>query len=431
VCSSDLCIILLGNNIHRVENIESKKLTPFFDKAYIPVPASAEKKYIQTFILKTIPKYEVKIEGIDMTELFPARQATLILEEDFHQQMTFFLYFRYNDHKINPAQRKIKFVELVEIDGAETICWFMRDLDWEKLLINKLLTMGLRLEGDNRFYLQQNPEILQRYGLIGWLNENRQNLSDFTIEQHVGANYYMGTIALQSNINLKIDWFDIEILVVFDDFTIPFSRFRKHLLNGNIEYILPDKTIFILPEVWFHRYVDLFVHGTETDHGVRIHKMHIGLLNEWVSELFSEKKKQELQKIRQLPDERPVVPLHLNDILRPYQKEGFYWLVHLYNHGLGGCLSDDMGLGKTLQTIAFLDFIYATAGKKETQGPFSLFSIWESMLPATLIIVPKSLLHNWQKELKKFAPGLKVFVYAGNKRIKTMAVIKKIAEWPL
>ena len=423
ILSQEPCIILLKNKIHRVENIESKKLVPFFDKAHISVPATAEKTYIKNFILKTIPKYEVKIEGIEMTEIFPSRQAVLTLEEDFDLQLTVFLHFQYNDHSIHPALRKTKFVELNEVDGNETIGWFMRDLDWEKPFLTQLLDLGLRQEGDNRFYLKQDPEILQHYGLIGWLNANRKNLSDFTIEQKTGKTYYTGTIAMESKLDIKIDWFDIEIEVVFDNFRIPFSRFRKHILNGNIEYILPDKSVFILPEVWFERYHNLFMHGKETEKGIRIQKMHVGLLNDSINELFSKKKKQELQKYKQLPDERPVASPHLDVLLRPYQREGFHWLEHLHNNGLGGCLADDMGLGKTLQTITLLDYIYSKSDKKETlpslNGQLSLFSLPESTLPASLIVVPKSLLHNWQNELKKFAPDLKVHVYAGNNRIRT------------
>ena len=401
ILSEEPSVVLLGNEIHRVENIESKKLTPFFNKTFISVPAASEKIYIANFILKTIPKYEVKIEGIEMKELIPARHAKLVLEEDFFMQLTLFLYFHYNQHKINPVLRKTIFVESVEVDGIETICQFKRDLDWENRLLAKLLDLGLRKEGDNRFYLKQNPEILQRYGLIEWLNINKENLSEFTIEQQLDAKYYTGTITFQSKIDISIDWFEMEIEVVFENFKIPFSRFRKHILDGIIEYILPDKTVFILPEKWFHHYQPLFLHGKETEKGVRIPKMHLGLLNESVSELFTEK---ELQQYKQLPVERPVLSYELNAILRPYQREGFYWLEHLYNNGLGGCLADDMGLGKTLQTIALLDYIYAKG---------------QSALPASLVIVPKSLLHNWHNELKKFVPGLKVYMYAGDKRIKT------------
>jgi len=94
--------------------------------------------------------------------------------------------------------------------------------------------------------------------------------------------------------------------------------------------------------------------------------------------------------------------------------------------GMGGCLADDMGLGKTLQTILLLDYIYTRSGKKTSTSVAqrSLFDIWESNLPASLVAVPKSLLHNWYNELKKFAPDLKVYIYAGNNRVRTKEVEK-------
>ena len=435
ILSQEPCIILLGNKIHRVENIESKKLVPFFNKEHIEVPASSEKAYITTFIIKTIPKYEVKIDGIEMAEIFPNKKAVLVLEEDFYQQLTLFLYFQYDNHRINPAQRKIKFVGLEETNGEESICWFIRDREWEKQFLQKLLNLGLRQEGDNRFYLKQNPEIQQRYGLIGWLNIHKEELSGFVIEQKTGQTYYTGKISMQSSLETKIDWFDVEIEVVFDQFKIPFSRFRKHILNGNIEFILPDRRVFILPEEWLHRYHEFFLHGKESGKGIRIQKMHFNILNEYFHDLFSEKKKKELQKFKHLPNERPVPPPHLNTILRPYQKEGFYWLEHLYNTDLGGCLADDMGLGKTLQTITLLDYIYSKSGKKETipnqNGQLSLFSALESTTPASLVVAPKSLLHNWQNELKRFAPDLKVLIYAGNKRVKTREIEKIFNHYQL
>jgi superfamily II DNA or RNA helicase len=86
--------------------------------------------------------------------------------------------------------------------------------------------------------------------------------------------------------------------------------------------------------------------------------------------------------------------------LRPYQQEGLDWLQHLVECDVGGVLADDMGLGKTLQTIAHL------SAEKESGR----------MSEPALILMPTSLIGNWQRELKKFAPHLKVLVLHGPKR---------------
>lgn len=84
--------------------------------------------------------------------------------------------------------------------------------------------------------------------------------------------------------------------------------------------------------------------------------------------------------------------------LRPYQEDGVKWIEYLYENNLGGCLADDMGLGKTLQTITVLSHNYPKTKK-----------------PA-LIVMPKSLLFNWNAELQKFAPKLKAYTYYANNR---------------
>ncbi len=81
--------------------------------------------------------------------------------------------------------------------------------------------------------------------------------------------------------------------------------------------------------------------------------------------------------------------------LRPYQQEGLRWLVGLHALGFGACLADDMGLGKTVQMLAFLN-VLAGEGKREKRFP-------------SLLIIPASLLANWQAEINRFWPEMRVF----------------------
>ena len=102
---------------------------------------------------------------------------------------------------------------------------------------------------------------------------------------------------------------------------------------------------------------------------------------------------------------RKELPSGLKSELRQYQKEGYYWLGFLYEHRFGACLADDMGLGKTIQALALLGAI--KEGKigtiPEKSGP-------------SLIVMPPSLLFNWEKEIERFYPDLKVYVYRGKER---------------
>jgi SNF2 family DNA or RNA helicase len=91
-------------------------------------------------------------------------------------------------------------------------------------------------------------------------------------------------------------------------------------------------------------------------------------------------------------------PGGLRATLRPYQRRGLSWLAQMCELGLGGCLADDMGLGKTVQVIAL-----HLHRRPLAAGP-------------TLVVCPTSLLGNWQRELARFAPGVRVRRYHGGGR---------------
>jgi len=103
-------------------------------------------------------------------------------------------------------------------------------------------------------------------------------------------------------------------------------------------------------------------------------------------------------------------PVALRAELRPYQVEGVRWLEHRRDAGVGAILADDMGLGKTLQTIALL------AREKDCR---------RMDLPS-IIVAPKSLLSNWERELQKFAPHIRSLVYAGPKRHAALAELHRV-----
>ena len=95
------------------------------------------------------------------------------------------------------------------------------------------------------------------------------------------------------------------------------------------------------------------------------------------------------------------------NILRPYQIVGVKWLLSLKHIGFGACLADDMGLGKTLQIIAFLN-------DKAVENKHNL------------VIAPKTLIVNWQREIEKFSPKTDVYIYHGKDRDYSEVLLRKI-----
>lgn len=110
----------------------------------------------------------------------------------------------------------------------------------------------------------------------------------------------------------------------------------------------------------------------------------------WLSELLRDLRRPE--KIR-----KAAVPSTIHAELRPYQKNGYAWLNYMDKLGFGACLADDMGLGKTLQVLTYLEKLR----KREKNA-------------RVLLIVPASLLGNWQREAEKFAPKLDLLILHGS-----------------
>ena len=119
-----------------------------------------------------------------------------------------------------------------------------------------------------------------------------------------------------------------------------------------------------------------------------------------------------VERFRELPPIADVpLPPGFTATLRPYQQHGLNWLQHLRAHQLGGFLADEMGLGKTAQTIAHIAAEHA-AGRLDRP---------------VLVVVPTSLVANWQAELARFAPHLEVAVLHGQGREATRARLDGVA----
>ena len=104
----------------------------------------------------------------------------------------------------------------------------------------------------------------------------------------------------------------------------------------------------------------------------------------------------------------PICKMH------PYQLEGLNWMIKLHDHGINGILADEMGLGKTLQTISLLAYLREARG---VHGPH-------------LVVVPKSVVGNWIREIKKWCPAIKAIRMLGNKMDRARIMKKEFPPDP-
>ncbi|WP_288205237.1 DEAD/DEAH box helicase [uncultured Parabacteroides sp.] len=433
VFSSKPAVLFLDSHLLVFKRIEAARLVPFRFKRYVEVPVAELNKYMEKVVLPLISDYPAIPVGFDIIRESRACVPELSVERSINDDPVLQLHFRYGDHSFSPGQEpRYAYPSLKEEEGKPVVYYFVRDIRLEQTYVDLLKQWGFRQVSDTQF---ARNDLEGDHTFVDWLQQHRQELQAcFSfVKKETSLSFYFGEVSLTQEIASSPDWFDIRITVRIGDYQFPFIRFKKNILEGKREFILPDGQIALLPEDWFEKYSDLFALGDGKQEEIRVRKMHLGLV------AALEEGQDSIQK-EYVRKESVAVPPKIKATLRPYQQEGFSWLVHLAANGFGGCLADDMGLGKTLQTISLLQHVYdpsepvcieytpVSSGKVtvDQDGQFSFFSEGlpvetehdtvnfrvetQQNLPATLIVVPTSLLPNWKREIRKFS-SLSVYSY--------------------
>jgi len=437
VLCQEPAVVVINKKLFFFETIDAKKLLPFFSKKAVQVPPSSEKQYLKTFVRNCVQNHQVQAIGLDIKEIQPTKSANLSLEYDWNKQLVLLVHLAYEGKNYPLDHTHLKIVWSEETQDQVRLRWFYPDKTWEKQQFDTLTENGLRQTGPNTFALPEQDS-QDSNGLIDWLHTHREVTAAFNFTQKM--NFYLGEIVLETQLDSKQDWFDLHCLVVFDHFQIPFNWFRQHILNNNREYVLPDESIALLPTEWFERHHELMFFSKNQQDGMVLRKSQYRIAETLINDLL----------LPTSPNEVQPLPAGFRAELRPYQRTGFQWLVWLYRNGFGGCLADDMGLGKTVQAIALLAFIDEEQRKATTShalSPLSAglpkevrqLSLFEevkepepsSLRMPSLVVMPTSLLYNWQNELRKFAPNLNVYTYSGSKRLKTKDIERIFGHYPV
>ncbi len=219
----------------------------------------------------------------------------------------------------------------------------------------------------------------------------------------VRVNRHKPTISF--NVSSGIDWFDIQTLIQFGDVPIDLKTVRQSLRRKERFVKLADGTIGEIPEEWLEKYRHLFYLGEQNEDNIRFSNHHLTLLDQLLAQAdqaqVDAQYQERLQQLRSFEGiaERPLPEGFVGE-LRPYQKAGLNWLHFLNEFSFGGCLADDMGLGKTIQVLVLLQALHEQ----------------DNTLPPNLIVLPRSLLINWEREAQRFTPNLKIFTHFGKDR---------------
>lgn len=236
------------------------------------------------------------------------------------------------------------------------------------------------------FLLQALPQLLSSFRLMGTDKLKEYRVKPVQPKLNISLSSGIDFLEGELNIDVAGESFSLQQLL---------SQYRKQ------KYVaLSDGDRAILDDSYIRRLERLFK-PKKGEKEVRISFFDLPEVEDMLKERLEGETFQRHRKIYEGFNLLAGQKIKMPDVkaeLRPYQQEGVKWIKYLHDNNLGGCLADDMGLGKTLQTITMLASLYPKEKKP------------------TLIIMPRSLLFNWQNELARFAPQLTVYTYYGLNR---------------
>jgi SNF2 family DNA or RNA helicase len=285
---------------------------------------------------------------------------------------------------------------VLDQDGRRLL--MRRDLAQEALALETLLAMLPALDPeraeDGEWLLPDTERCLD---LLLQLEAVRDRVEVRWPEgQKLRAPRSVGPEALSLKAAAGQGWLDLEGKLQADPDRVLDLKALLALLEAHPGKYLPlgDGGFLALTQSLRRRLQDLGALGERRGGGLRLHPLAALGLEELGLPLEGDQGfRDQLARIRAAMALEPPVPAGLEAELRPYQEEGFRWLMRLAAAGFGACLADDMGLGKTVQALALL---LVRGG----QGP-------------ALVVAPTSVCANWALEAARFAPSLRLRPIAG------------------
>jgi SNF2 family DNA or RNA helicase len=260
------------------------------------------------------------------------------------------------------------------------------------------------------FYLHRKHFLSEEWFLNAFEDWQNKDIQVFGFNELAGNKLNPHKVKVDIKVLSGINWFNAIISARFGKKKAALKHIHKAIRDKSKYVSLDDGTLGILPEAWIEKFTQYFNTGEIID----VDSLQIAKINFTAVEQLYEQQMLDQQVIRELDLFREKiqdftnitdieVPSALQATLRPYQKTGLNWLNFLDDFNFGGCLADDMGLGKSIQVIAFI----LSQRKKVAQN-------------TNLIVVPATLIFNWQAEVAKFAPSIKVHTIYGADRIKNI-----------
>lgn len=281
-----------------------------------------------------------------------------------------------------------------------------RDQQEESALITQLSEMHFQPRSNKLWFMEPEEAIAFLLDSYPTLVENWRVYGEKALTRYK-VRIAQPVITAKVESNEKEKWFNLDIDVEYDGQHLPLERIWKAWVRGKRYVQLKDGSYTSLPETWLqklsHKLHALGFDPTKPPKH-QFKQFEAPVLDTILDELPNSETdsfwNSLRNKIRSFKEITPIeTPKGLNATLRSYQLQGVSYLNFLSEYGFGGILADEMGLGKTIQTLSFIQHMV----NRKYEGP-------------NLIVVPTSVLPNWEREAEKFVPDLKRLTIYGTRR---------------
>ncbi|EMG35716.1 DNA/RNA helicase, superfamily II, SNF2 family [Desulfocurvibacter africanus PCS] len=393
---------LIQNLVHAPPAIPSEEISEFLDRVWTKLPSSdlhGQEEFLARMAPIFVPaKYSPKL-FLDEEGSLLTLQISNVYETEHMEVML---------PGPNPDLQTGSYTH----DGKSYL--LRRDQQAEADLQSKLHDMNFQARNNANWFLEPEeaitflldyyPKLVETYRVYGEKNLTRYKVR---LSQPV--------VVAEVETSEEDKWFNLEVSVEYDGQRVPIEAIWKAWTQGKRYVQLKDGSYTSLPESWLNKLAHkLRALGYDPDKPPKkqFSQYEMPALDKLIEDLpevhTDEFYKKLRQKIHSFQEITPIaIPQGLNATLRPYQQEGLSYLNFLREYEFGGILADEMGLGKTVQTLSFIQHM----NEKGLTGP-------------NLIIVPTSVLPNWERECQKFVPNLKILTVYGARREGMLKQIK-------
>ncbi len=405
--------ILSDENLFLIDDFDILRVVDFFKQHHykLVLHASRYKEFQRDILTPLENKIRISYEYMQKATQqqiedngFNQPIVRILYLTDSHNYIRFSPVIRYGDVEIPVLSRR----QIYAVDSKGSAFTIQRneeaELAFTALLLKQHPDFFEQLDYDY-LYLHKDRFLENDWFLDAFEQWRNENITILGFNQLTNNRLNENKAKISIEVTSGINWFNTSVYARFGKQKASIKELHKSNRNKSRYVQLDDGTLGIIPDEWLAKFAQFFEAGDIAGDSIQTPKINFSEITEmYEQQMLSHEAKEEIDlykaKFANFDEIEDVeIPEGFTGTLRHYQQQGLNWLNFLDDFNFGGCLADDMGLGKSAQIIAFI----LSQRKKNKQN-------------TNLLVVPTSLLFNWQQEIAKFAPSLKLFIHYGSRR---------------